>query len=121
MENVNEDIVIEESEDAAEPVNVSVKEEAKAEAVKTYTITWKDEDGSVLEVDTVEAGTIPVYGGGVPTKASEPGYTYTFKSWSPAVVAAASNKTYKATYTKTAIKHTVTVHFENIMNTDITL
>ena len=57
----------------------------------------------------MEEGQIPEFDG-VLTKAAEGIYYDVFKSWSPAVVAAASNKTYKATYTKKTVSYKVTVN-----------
>ena len=90
----------------------------KASNVKMYTITWTDDDGTVLAVEEVEKGTLPVYPNGTPEKAEDAQYTYEFKAWSPTVRTASANKTYKATYTKTAKRYNVTVRFTGIRTTD---
>ena len=78
--------------------------------VNGYTITWLNEDGTVLEVDEgVEYGKNPSYDGDIPTKAADVQYTYTFDKWSPDLAAVTGSATYTATYTATLNKYTVSV------------
>lgn len=75
----------------------------------TYTITWKDENGTILETDTgVAYGATPSYDGETPTKAATAQYTYTFKAWSPVVANVTGNATYTATYNATTNTYTIT-------------
>ena len=68
--------------------------------IKTYTVIWKNYDGSVLETDTgVAYNSMPTYNGSTPTKAEDESFTYTFDSWSPDLSAVVGNVEYVATYT----------------------
>ncbi len=68
--------------------------------IPTYTVTWKNHDGSVLETDTgVTHGTTPEYNGATPGQAEDENFTYTFNGWSPTVSAITDDTEYVAQFT----------------------
>ncbi len=83
-------------------------------SIPTYTVTWKNHDGTVLETDTgVTTGTTPTYNGSTPTKASTAQYNYAFSGWSPSVGAITGNTTYTAQFTETVRSYVITASGEN--------
>ena len=66
---------------------------------KTYTVTWCNDDGTVLRVDeNVAKGTVPEYEGSEPVKAPTEQFSYTFTGWIPIPEAIESDMTYTASY-----------------------
>ena len=80
-----------------------------SETVNDYTVTWVNDDESVLETDEdVPYGETPKYDGDTPVKAATAQYTYTFKGWTPNVSEVTGDATYKAVYSETLNTYTVT-------------
>lgn len=72
-----------------------------------YTITFTNEDGTVLQSTEVAYGETPTYNGETPTKESDAEFTYTFAGWDKGIASATEDAAYTATYTKTYIEYTV--------------
>ena len=78
------------------------------ESARPYTITWKNDDGTVLKTEQVPYGEMPEYTGDVPQKADAEGYSYTFSGWTPEITEVTGDVEYTAQYTAEAEKYTVT-------------
>ncbi len=79
------------------------------ETKKEYTVIWENYDGEILEVDNnVLYGTIPSYDGEIPMRELSEGISYIFNGWSPEITKVEKDITYKALYTETLNKYTVT-------------
>ena len=75
-----------------------------------YTITWKNNHGTVLKTDKIRSGETPSYSGDTPTPEWEKNtdcVTYKFDGWTPEIIPAVSNATYTAKYLK--LDHNVRV------------
>ena len=69
----------------------------------TFTVTWKNWDGTTLETDAdVKSGVTPTYDGDTPEKPEDDDYVYEFTGWSPALSDVSKDATYTATYTPVA-------------------
>ena len=65
--------------------------------VNTYTVTWKNDDGTVLKTTTVNYGEVPSYDG-TPVKAETPYYSYEFTGWDKELTAVTGDVTYTAQF-----------------------
>jgi len=79
---------------------------------RAYTITFKDEDGTILQTGSVLYGDYPAFTGVAPKKVVAGGaYLYTFAGWTTPLVPVTGDAVYTAAYTA-SIK-TYTVVFKN--------
>ena len=78
--------------------------------INKYTITFVDEDGTEISSKEYDYGTAAtdIVKPSDPTKDKTAQYTYTFAGWDSDVTDVTADKTYKATYTSTVNKYTVT-------------
>lgn len=77
------------------------------EETKTYTVIFQNEGGSQLESHQYAWGETPVCSV-TPTKANTAQYTYSF-AWTPQIQTVQGAATYRATFTETKNKYTVTL------------
>ena len=74
--------------------------EKGSEIPKTgVTITWKNENGSILGTDTILKGSVPQYTGEDPKKSENKHYSYEFKGWDKELAAVSEDTVYTAQFT----------------------
>ena len=74
--------------------------EKGSEIPKTgVTITWKNENGSILGTDTILKGSVPQYTGEDPKKNENKHYSYEFKGWDKELAAVSEDTVYTAQFT----------------------
>ena len=66
----------------------------------SYTVTFLNEDGTVLWSDEYDYGDLPEYGGDTPVKTPTEGYTYVFAGWNPAITEVTGPAAYTAVFTE---------------------
>ena len=89
---------------------------AYSKVTNTYTVTWKNYDGTVLETDeNVAYGTTPEYNSATPVKpdSTDGQFSYTFNGWNPEVDAITGETEYTATFKEETKSYTVKFATEN--------
>ena len=71
-----------------------------------YTITWLNEDGTQIDQTQVEYGAVPTHADAVKPATAQ--HTFAFAGWDKEIVAVTGEATYKATFTSTVNKYTIT-------------
>ena len=87
-----------------------------AEEDTKYVIIFCNDDGTILQQDTLEFGEMPEYRGKIPTKDSTEQYNYTFIGWNQELVPVTKDVTYYAQYESTLNQYNI-----NFYNWDGTL
>ena len=82
-------------------ITVEATPDTPVEPTKTYTVTFQNWDGAVLQTGAVTEGVVPVYTGATPTKTEDVDYTYTFKGWDKEIVAVTGDVVYTAEFEAT--------------------
>ncbi len=102
-------------------INIIILVACNNSTKKEYTITWKNENGEILKINTnVVEGTLPIYNGNTPIKETVGGKSYAFIGWTPEIVVATKDMTYTAMFSETVEQYTITWKNENgdILETD---
>ena len=76
-------------------------------ALRQYEVSFLNEDGTLLEKQTLDYGDTPVYQGSKPTKAGNVQYSYAFLDWDSPISAVTGAKTYTATFQQEVNQYTV--------------
>ena len=78
----------------------------------TYTVTWKNADGTVLKTDeNVTYGDTPVYDGDIPTKANDGTNYFVFTGWDKTPAPVNGDVTYTAQFAPKALKFNIEVYY----------
>lgn len=75
--------------------------------LRSYTITFKNEDGTILQSSPFQYGSTPSYAGETPTKASTVEFDYTHSGWSPSIESVTGEATYTATFEEHTRSYTI--------------
>jgi len=76
--------------------------------VNRYVVIFRDEDSTLLQIDTLLYGVLPEYRGTTPSKLATAQYSYHFAGWNNAITSVVGDAFYTATYTSVIKKYVVT-------------
>lgn len=75
---------------------------------ETFTITWENYDGTILEIDeNVSYGVMPTYDGETPTKPHSDTHSFVFAGWSPSVGVVVKDATYRALFNQEELTYII--------------
>ncbi|MBP5203798.1 MAG: Ig-like domain-containing protein, partial [Candidatus Methanomethylophilaceae archaeon] len=87
----------------------------------SFTVTWKDWDGTVLYTGTADAGSVPSYPYSNPTRPFDDAFEYKFAGWSPKPAPIYDDREYSAEYSRTPIHIPVYVSGVTLDKTSLNL
>ncbi len=79
-----------------------------SKTINSYTVQFVNDDGTVLQKETLEYGTVPSYKGETPEKAEDAQFVYTFDKWNNAIAEVIGDTVYTATYKTTTKSYDIT-------------
>lgn len=82
------------------PLSSNMKIYAKFVLINSFSVVWKNFDGSILDMETYLKNEIPSYKGSTPTRIKDKQYDYVFIGWDKELLPLTSNMTYIAQYRK---------------------
>lgn len=88
-----------------------------ATEINEYTITFVNEDGTVLSTEAVPYGTTPEYKGETPVKEGNAQYSYTFAGWDKEVTTVTGDAAYTATFDESVNTYTITFVIDGVEST----
>ena len=91
-------------------------------AESTYTVTWQNYDGEILEVDYgVPEGSMPSFDGETPERPSNANYNYIFSGWDTEIGEVTQDITYTAQFTGLVRRYTIIWKYYNVESETETL
>ena len=80
-------------------INSATSSSSQEIVLEKFTVTWKNFDGTILEIDEqVVKGSVPTYDGIIPLKTSSSDKRYIFSGWNPSVSEVLEDTVYTATF-----------------------
>lgn len=86
--------------------------------IRKYKVSFKN-NGTLLQMNMLEYGSTPVYGGSEPTRVATDAYAYVFAGWSPKLEKVVTDIDYEAVFDSTLKSYTVS--FQNDQSTLLTI
>lgn len=106
-----------ESLSTKESATITSIDSSESSFSELFTITWKNYDGTILEIDeNVKKGTIPTFDGATPTRESDTHFSYVFSGWTPEVTKVSQDQTYTALYSSEKIQYSITYNLKGGVN-----